>query len=177
MFEDTIFSQLKQEHDEVKELFKKAEDCPPEERVSALQEIEENLVPHSRGEEKTVYALARERAIASKLDDSVLVTNEAYEEHHVADGLLAELKATDIKSERWLPLLKVLKENIEHHIKEEEGQFFDEVKKLFSNDERTLLLEDYLEAKGEYAGHLPSQSQIDERTPSLKAQEDFYMVQ
>lgn len=174
--EKNIFDLLKKEHKEVKSLFKKAEECPNDERTAVLHEIEENLIPHSRGEEKTIYSLCRDRAKASKLNDSLLLANEAYEEHHVADEILEELKSLDFKSERWLPLLKVLKENIEHHIKEEEGPMFDEIKKLFSNEETDLLLEDYREAKNEYLTNLVPQSKIDERTPSPQAQEHFYMA-
>lgn len=174
MAKETIYDQLKKEHEEVKELFKRAENCSPKERAAVLHEIEENLIPHSRGEEKTLYSLSRQRAKDSNMTESFLLANEAYEEHHVADEILQELKSLDVESERWLPLLKVLKENIEHHIREEEGSLFAEVKKLFNKEEEALLLEDYMEAKEDYLINLPQQIEIDERTPSVKAQHDFY---
>lgn len=175
MAQETIFDQLKQEHKEVKDLFKKAEECSPNERASIIHEIEENLIPHARGEEKTLYAISRQRLKADKNEDSLLLAHEAYEEHHVADEILEELKSLDVDSERWLPLLKVLKENIEHHIKEEEGPLFSEIKKLFNEDEEVLLLEDYIDAKEDFMMDLPPQTEIDERTPSTKAQHDFHV--
>lgn len=166
MAQETIFDQLKKEHREVEELFKAAEECPVSKRASLLHEIEENLVPHARGEEKTLYAVSRKRLQDENKEEPLVLTNEAYEEHHVADNILAELKALDVESERWLPMLKVLKENIEHHVKEEEGSLFKEAKKLFSKEERVEMLDDYLEAKEGFASELPPQTKIDERKPS-----------
>ena len=49
---------------------------------------------------------------------------EGYEEHHVVDGLMGELKAMQPGSEQYEAKLKVLMENVEHHIEEEEGEMF-----------------------------------------------------
>ena len=48
---------------------------------------------------------------------------EGYEEHHVVDLLMGELERLR-RDETWGAKAKVMKENIEHHIEEEEGEMF-----------------------------------------------------
>ncbi len=50
------------------------------------------------------------------------------EEHHAIELLLKDLRETETNTERWKPKLKVLEEILEHHIEEEEGKIFTEVK-------------------------------------------------
>ncbi|HEY8806984.1 MAG TPA: hypothetical protein VIN70_05310 [Candidatus Limnocylindria bacterium] len=52
-----------------------------------------------------------------KAKDIVL---EAMEEHHLVDDIVEQLKDTPFDDEHWGAKLKVTKENVEHHIEEEE---------------------------------------------------------
>ncbi len=166
---EDLLSVLKAEHDELKELLHEAEDATKATRLKLLEEIEQNLVPHARGEEKTLYAILRERVKDD--EDAKDLLNEAYEEHRAVDKLLADLKKTDVDNERWLVQLTVIKENLEHHIKEEENDLFGHARALLSKDERLNLLDAYLEAKESFEDTLPTQGQISERTPSKEAKE------
>ena len=60
---------------------------------------------------------------------------EGFQEHHVADVVAGELQRLDVSDEQWGAKFKVLKENIEHHIKEEEGQMWRTARAVFSQDE------------------------------------------
>lgn len=168
---DNIFDQLKTEHDLVKSLFKKAEDASPGERQRLLERIEEELIPHARGEEKTIYSVLHERTAAHprKEEELLNLTNEAYEEHRAVDELLADLKETDVQDEKWLAKLTVIKENIEHHIKEEENELFKQAKHILKEGEAEALLEAYIEAKKSYSENLPTQGQIRSRQASPAA--------
>jgi hypothetical protein len=73
---------------------------------------------HELMEEKVLYPALKPHARAR---DIVL---EGYQEHHVADVLVKELERLPPSDERWGAKFKVLKENIEHHIEEEEGDMF-----------------------------------------------------
>ena len=55
---------------------------------------------------------------------------EGYEEHHVADVLLDELLDVPPDTDVWKAKVKVLKENVEHHIKDEEEKLFPKAEKL-----------------------------------------------
>lgn len=165
----TIFSTLKMEHEDLKELLEQTEDAEPSERAEMLEKVCAELIPHARGEEQTLYALFRMRA-EEEDEDTLDLANEGYEEHLVADGLIESLKALDTKSERWIPMFKVLKENLEHHIREEENEIFKGCKQVISKDELDVILVAYLAAKEKFAEDLPAQKEVNERELSEEAE-------
>lgn len=161
----SIFTILKTEHEEVKSLLEFAETCTPDKRSAVLRKIEKALVPHARGEEKTLYSILRAEALRKDNDEGVDLSNEAYEEHRVADDLLSDIKATSPTDETWIAKLKVLKENIEHHIKEEERELFKMAKNLISEKTLNSVAVAYEKAKAHFESSLPTQGQINEREP------------
>ena len=46
-----------------------------------------------------------------------------------------ELELTPVTDEQWGAKFKVMKENIEHHIEEEEGEMFKQARQVFSAEE------------------------------------------
>jgi iron-sulfur cluster repair protein YtfE (RIC family) len=115
------FTLLKNDHKKVAALFETIE--PTTERAVKTREetfgkLKEELDVHAHIEEKILYpALKRE---AETRD----ITFEGLEEHHVIKLLLAELSTMAVDSERWTAKLKVLQENVEHHVEEEETKMF-----------------------------------------------------
>jgi hypothetical protein len=69
-------------------------------------------------EEEVLYPRLRDE---KKTHEPVL---EGYEEHHVADVLLDELLDVPPETDLWKAKVKVLKENVEHHMDEEEDELF-----------------------------------------------------
>jgi hypothetical protein len=63
------------------------------------------------------------------------ITLEAYEEHNVVKTLLAELDVLPKDDETWEAKLTVLKENVEHHVEEEEGEMFKKARKVLSTEQ------------------------------------------
>lgn len=110
---------MKADHDRMKNLLEEALDAEePRERVDLLHKIRAALMAHERMEEDVFYPALRANAAAK---DIVL---EGYEEHHVIDLILDELLDVPEESDEWRAKLKVLQENVEHHIEEEEGEMF-----------------------------------------------------
>lgn len=68
-----------------------------------------------------------------ELEDIVL---EGIEEHHQAKVFLREISALSDDSEKFEPKLKVLMEDVIHHVQEEEGEMFKKIEEIF--DEETL---------------------------------------
>ena len=60
---------------------------------------------------------------------------EAYEEHHVVDTVMAELESLDVGDETWGAKATVMKENVEHHIEEEETEMFKQARQVFDSQE------------------------------------------
>jgi iron-sulfur cluster repair protein YtfE (RIC family) len=163
--QNDIFKQLKKEHLEVTSLFEQCKKAAPAERKKLLMKIEAELVPHARAEEKTLYArLYESQSEASGELDRV---NEAYEEHALVDKLLKELKGLSVDDEMWLAKLAVIKENVEHHVKEEEQELFDLAKDALDKEEQKEILDEYNEQKEIFEESLPSQKQISEKTPAV----------
>lgn len=97
-------------------------------RRTILGTLAVEIAAHERREEKVLYpALKRHR----EARDIVL---EGYQEHHVADVLLGELKNLDPTDERWGAKFKVLKESLDHHIEEEEGHMFRTARSVLGRD-------------------------------------------
>jgi hemerythrin-like domain-containing protein len=123
---------LKDDHDDMKQLLKKAEDTTEravKTRAALLHEIGVKLTAHEKIEEDIFYPALKEHP---KAKDIVL---EGYQEHHVVDLILGELKDLDENDETWGAKFSVMKDNIEHHIEEEEGEMFTKARSAFSADE------------------------------------------
>jgi len=121
---------LERDHERMKALMTRATAANAEERrEELLSELRSQLVAHERMEEEVFYPPLRDE---KKTHDIVL---EGYEEHHVADLILDELLETPADTDIWHAKMKVLKESIEHHIKEEEEEMFAKARKVLSEAE------------------------------------------
>jgi hypothetical protein len=117
---------MKADHVRMKDLLEEALDTDePQERVDLLHKIRAELMAHERMEEEVFYPAMRASA---QTKDIVL---EGYEEHHVIDLILDELLDVPEESDEWKAKMKVLQENVEHHIEEEEGEMFEKAKQIF----------------------------------------------
>src|SRR3954454_24534115 len=123
---------LKNDHDKMKELLKQLESTT-ERGVKTREElfatIKGELTVHETIEEEIFYPALKEHPKAKEL---VL---EAYEEHHVVDNVMAELEGLDVSDETWGAKATVMKENVEHHIQEEEQEMFKQARQVFERDE------------------------------------------
>jgi hemerythrin superfamily protein len=86
----------------------------------------------------------RVRELLPEVEDDVL---ESYEEHHVADVLVIELSTMKPDDERFTAKTTVLIENVEHHIEEEEEEWFPKVRAGHGRKQLQELGEKLLEAK------------------------------
>ena len=126
---------LKADHREVAKLFTEFEktSTTPARKRSIVATVIELLTMHTYLENEVVYPQVRKAVPA--IEDDIL---ESYEEHHVVDVLASELVAMDPVSERFFPKFTVLMENVRHHVKEEEEEWFPQVRAAMS---RTQLRE------------------------------------
>jgi hypothetical protein len=124
---------LKDDHDKAKKMLEEL-DGTTERAVKTREEtygkLKAGLVVHEAIEEEIFYPALKQHAEAK---DIVL---EAYEEHNVVDMVMGELDATPFDDERWKAKFTVMKENLEHHIEEEEGEMFSQARDVF--DKETL---------------------------------------
>jgi len=140
-----ILDTLKKEHDEVKTLLENLSDAgTPAQRRSLVQKIKAALVPHTKAEEKVVY----DAVIALRDRDAQMDGHEGYLEHEWAAKTLQRLEAiTNAASPEHQAAGKVLKELVEHHIKEEERNIWKVVKEHFSDEDRKKMNVSFFAAK------------------------------
>ena len=123
---------LKADHDKVKKLLEELETTTErgvKTRAELFSTIKGELTIHELIEEEIFYPALKSHP---KAVDIVL---EGYEEHHVVDLLMGELEDLDVADESWGAKAVVMKENIEHHIEEEEGQMFPQARQVFDRQE------------------------------------------
>ena len=135
---------LKTDHDKVKKLLTELESTTErgvKTRSELFATIKGELTVHEIIEEEIFYP---ELKAHPKAKDIVL---EGYEEHHVVDLLMSELESLDVTDETWGAKALVMKENIEHHIEEEEGEMFKQARQVFVREELVALGERMLERK------------------------------
>ena len=123
---------LKSDHDRVKKMLADGEETTEraeKTRTELYETLKSDLTIHERIEEEIFYPALKSHP---KARDIVL---EGYEEHHVVDEIMGELGETDVTDETWGAKFKVMKENIEHHIEEEEGEMFKQARQVFDAGE------------------------------------------
>jgi hemerythrin superfamily protein len=119
---------LKQQHREVEKLFKQleaAKSAGP--RTKAFYEIADALAVHATIEERHFYPGVKE----TQTEDILL---ESVEEHLEIKRVIADLLDMDADEDEFMAKVKVLQEDIEHHVEEEEGELFPKVEKLFDDE-------------------------------------------
>ena len=140
-----LLDTLKEEHELVQDMLKRLVDSEKAaERKSLLKQIKAHLVPHVRAEEKVLY----DAVLALKDKGARQDGEEGYIEHSLADKTLARLeKIANALSPEFGAAAKVLKELVEHHVREEESNVWSDARKNFSSDQRKLMNQRYLAEK------------------------------
>jgi hemerythrin superfamily protein len=117
---------LKEDHKQMRKLFRQFEKVSDDARAAkdrVAGQIIEELTVHTYIENECMYPEVRK--LMPEVEDDVL---ESYEEHHVADLLVFELFTLSADDERFVPKMTVLIENVEHHMGEEEDEWFPKVR-------------------------------------------------
>lgn len=121
---------LVQDHALVKGLFTQVEQAEqePERLQEAAKAVTVLLRAHTELEEQLFYPAIRDQG--GEIEELV---SEGLEEHHVADTLLSEIEGMQPGDEQYMAKLKVLQENVEHHVEEEEQELFPKVRKAMGD--------------------------------------------
>ena len=124
---------LKKDHDAVRQLFRDFAEAGADAvvRRSVYKSIRQELRTHSRLEEQVFYpAVMRVRAEPARE-----AVREALEDHHVVDGLLAELDQLEPEDAAYADKMRLLQQNVERHIEAEEDALFAQAR-IHLTDER-----------------------------------------
>lgn len=129
------FNLLKADHRKVEELFSQLESASGQAKMRVFEQIKTELELHTHIEEKIFYpALEKPK----QTHDLAL---EAYEEHDVVKKLLRQMSRAKSVTEEWEAQAKVLQENVEHHVEEEENELFPKAQTVLGADVEALGLQ------------------------------------
>ena len=156
---------LKTDHAAVKKLFeseKRLTKADGKKKEAIFNQIKAALTIHATIEEEIFYPAVK-AARAKNVKDEV---REAYEEHKQIKSLLAQIAGITADDETYDMKIKVLKEDVEHHVKEEEGEMFPDARK-FLGEKRLIALGAELQAR---------KQELKENPPSkpLRRQEEAF---
>ena len=146
--------QLKDDHQQIRKVFRDFQQAGENAVVRKGQLVDkmiELLTVHTYIENEVMYPRVRE--LLPDLEDDVL---ESYEEHHVADVLVMELSTMKPEDERFTAKTTVLIENVEHHMEEEEKEWFPQVRAGLGRNQLQDLGRQLIQAR-EKAPRRPSQ--------------------
>ena len=151
---------LEQQHREVEELFEEFEgagDGAVKTKERLCREISNALAIHAEIEEKLFYP-------ESKQANTEEILRESVEEHLAMKRIVADLLESAPSDDQFEAKMTVLKEQVEHHVEEEEKDLFPKVRKDLSKDEledlgeRMQTMAEELEAQGEPSKSIPGQT-------------------
>lgn len=134
---------LIREHEEVANMFDELENTNEDQittadantpivqaRIDLFRKLKNALTMHSREEEQVFYPALE------NFDETRDLITEAYREHGEVEQMLEEISALNPTNDQWLDKIIELRENVEHHVAEEEDELFPQVEELF--DEQKL---------------------------------------
>jgi hemerythrin superfamily protein len=159
---------LREDHKRVEKLFKQFEKLDKNgggtrEKRGVVEQIVRELAQHAAIEEQVFYPSVRKEVAES--DDTIL---EGLEEHHIVKWTLSELDGMTGDEERYDAKVTVLMESVRHHVEEEEGELFPQVREALGR-KRLQEMGEALEAARRTAPTRPHPKAPDEPPANLVA--------
>lgn len=155
---------LERDHRVIEDHYKKIKkECEKEERNitfcrEAFQQLKAATSAHAKAEEIALYSLF-EGNESKHFNELKHFSLEGYKEHEIVDQLLHELNSDLSINDEWVAKFTVLRELLEHHINEEEDEFFPKVQSVLGKEALGDLAEIYeIEHAERLSGDKPSAS-------------------
>ena len=135
-----IFEALRADHDNQRMLASQLTDTSGDtaKRKAVFEELKRELAVHADAEERFFY-----KPLISH-DMTQDMSRHGIAEHHEMDELVESLETMDMSSSGWLTTAKELAHKIEHHLEDEEQEFFQLAGKIFSDAQKSELSDQYL---------------------------------
>lgn len=139
------FQLLKTDHQKVSGIFDQIEAGDGNTRQQLFTQLKHELDVHAHIEETILYPVLKQAAETRE------ITLEAIEEHQEVKELLAELQGMSPDDDDWQDTLTELRENVEHHVEEEEGEMFEKARTILSQQQIDELGDRLAAAKNQQA--------------------------
>ncbi|HKU39315.1 MAG TPA: hemerythrin domain-containing protein [Polyangiales bacterium] len=138
-----VFRHLEREHGEVSALLVRLKaSSDPDVRRELLPTIRRELLAHEEAEQRALYPALREHPHTTRMAEAHDRDAESLE------AAVKELNSVAVDSPHFQPMLERLIERVQHHVREEEDDYFPVAPRVF-HDRAQALLERYEQAKAE----------------------------
>jgi hemerythrin superfamily protein len=136
-----IFAQLMEEHGEVSALMSRVKmSSDPEVRRRLFPEIRANLLAHEKGELTVLYPVLRQFAQTRHIAE----THDS--EASMLESLIETVHSTAVDSPRWQDAYERLVAQVQHHVTEEENEWFPMAHEVLS-ERAAQLRDEYVRVK------------------------------
>lgn len=135
----TIYQSIKEDHDKQRKLLEKLVDTSGDtkKRAALFEQLKNELEVHADMEERHFYVpLIKEEKTQNDARHGIA-------EHHEIDELVKKVEESDPSSSAWLQHAKNLKHKVEHHLIEEEKDYFPVAKNVLTEDRAQSLSVSY----------------------------------
>lgn len=138
-----IYERLTQDHNTQREMAAKLAETSgdSDERRSLWEQFKPEAEAHANAEEQTFYATLIEKPDAQEQ------ARHSVSEHNDASDLIEKLSTEEMSSPGWLQNFKKLKEELEHHMEEEENEVFALARKVIDAGTANQLVDDFNKRK------------------------------
>ncbi|MCC5013881.1 MULTISPECIES: hemerythrin domain-containing protein [unclassified Legionella] len=140
-----IYDYLKMDHDKVEHLFKLFEDSKivtRKKEIVAL--IAQELLVHAHAEQETLYRRLAEHPQTNE------IALHGEKEHREIEDQINKVIQSKVSGKNWEKAVLKLKEIVEHHVREEEGELFNQAKKIISSRQAVVIKEKMHYLKGKF---------------------------
>ena len=137
--EMTIYEAIRQDHNVQRALLAQLVETSGDTsaRDQLFKKLKTELQVHAEAEERFFYVPL------IKIDNTQEMARHGIAEHHEIDELIERLEQTPYDSPGWLTICKSLKEQVEHHLEDEEQKFFQVSGKVLAETQKTGLADEY----------------------------------
>jgi hemerythrin superfamily protein len=164
-----IYTKLKDDHQSVSSVLQQLAQTTTTDamkRKTLFSELKHSLTRHSEAEEATFYSVLRQH------DETRDLIRDAQQEHQRIATLLHQLDRMDTNDPQWGGTLQTLKNLVEHHVHEEEGQVFVRARQLLPAGQAEDLGRQFEQAKrGQTVAQAQSTAQSYAPQATAKARE------
>jgi hemerythrin superfamily protein len=115
---------LKQDHQEASSLMDQLESGDEQSMMNTFNQLKQALTLHTKMEETLLYPALQNN------EQTGDIISEAYEEHQTVDEILAEMTGMATSNGEFMDKLTELRENVEHHVEEEENEMFPKAEQI-----------------------------------------------
>jgi hypothetical protein len=134
----TIFQALLVSHQTQRDLSARVLAAHPlEAKLRVFEELKHELAAHETAEERCFFVPLMQH------DEGMDISRHAIAEHHIMDEMVEHLEKVDPHAAEWEECLRKLCEKIEHHLGEEESNFFPQAGEVLSEEQKQQLGRDY----------------------------------